>query len=128
MSEPGFAYGAAVSWCADTNRDLDLGAALSVHAFDDPTRRPGVGAAADRRRAPAVTPQIPNHSILAMHLYFPQIRIGRGITTGITDDELASVANELSAARADVERAQPGRDDADLLSRRSPGRSICSSC
>jgi hexosaminidase len=62
-----------------------------------------------------VTPQIPNHSILAMHLYFPQIRIGRGITTGITDSELASVAGELSAARADVERARPGRDDADLL-------------
>lgn len=115
VSDPGFAYGAAVSWCADANGDLDVGAALSMHAYDDPTG--GLAAAlvriGDAHRA--VTPQIPNHSILAMHLYFPQIRIGRGITTGITDAELATVANELAAARADVERARPGRDDADLL-------------
>src|SRR5262249_12799174 len=94
---------------------LDLGAALSAHAYDDPTG--GLASAllriGDAHRL--VTPQIPNHSILAMHLYFPQIRIGRGITTGITDAELASVGDELAAARADVERAQPGRDDADLL-------------
>jgi hypothetical protein len=115
VSDPGFAYGAAVSWCADANSELDLGAALSVHAYDDPTG--GLASAllriGDAHRL--VTPQIPNHSILAMHLYFPQIRIGRGITTGITDAELASVAGELSAARGDVTRAQPRRGDADLL-------------
>ncbi len=115
VSDPGFAYGAAVSWCGDTNADVDLGAALSMHAYDDPTG--GLAAAlvriGDAHRT--ITPQIPNHSILAMHLYFPQIRIGRGITTGITDAELAAVADLLAAARLDVERARPGRDDADLL-------------
>ena len=115
VSDPGLAYGAAVSWCADTNADVDLGAALSAHAYGDPTG--GLAAAllriGDAHRA--ISPQIPNHSILTMHLYFPQIRVGRGITTGITDAQLESVADDLTAARADVERAQPGRDDAPLL-------------
>ncbi|HEY5173602.1 MAG TPA: hypothetical protein VIK54_17900, partial [Acidimicrobiia bacterium] len=111
VSDPGFAYGAAVSWCLDSNRRLDLAAALSTHAFDDPTG--GLAAAlltiGDAHRA--VTPQIPNHSILAMHLYFPQIRVGRGITKGITDAELDTVARRLADARADVARARPRRDD-----------------
>jgi hypothetical protein len=29
------AYGAAVSWCADANRDLDIAAALDRHVFED---------------------------------------------------------------------------------------------
>jgi hypothetical protein len=33
----GYAYGAAVSWACEANRDLDLPLALSLHAFDDPT-------------------------------------------------------------------------------------------
>jgi hexosaminidase len=115
VSDPGFAYGAAVSWCLASNRDLDLAAALSTHAFDDPTG--GLAQAlltiGDAHRA--VTPQIPNHSILAMHLYFPQIRVGRGITKGITDAELDAVAGRLAEARADLARAEPRRDDRDLL-------------
>ncbi|MDQ1448650.1 MAG: hexosaminidase [Actinomycetota bacterium] len=115
VSDPGFAYGAAVSWCLASNRDLDLAAALSTHAFDDPTG--GFAAAligiGDAHRA--VTPQIPNHSILAMHLYFPQIRVGRGITKGITDGELDTVAHRLAGARADVARSQPARNDRALL-------------
>ncbi len=117
ISYPGFAYGAAVSWCLSSNRELDLAAALSTHAFDDSTG--GLAAAlltiGDAHRA--VTPQIPNHSILAMHLYFPQIRVGRGITKGITDAELDTVAGRLAAARADVARAKPKRDDRALLVR-----------
>jgi len=115
ISDPGFAFGAAVSWCLASNRELDLAAALSVHAFDDPTG--GLAAAlltiGDAHRA--VTPQIPNHSILAMHLYFPQIRIGRGITKGVTDAELGTVARRLADARADATRARSGRDDRELL-------------
>jgi hexosaminidase len=88
---------------------------LSPHAFDDPTG--GLAAAlltiGDAHRA--VTPQIPNHSILAMHLYFPQIRVGRGITKGITDAELQAVGSRLAEARADVARAKPERDDRALL-------------
>ena len=37
VSEPGLAYGAAVSWCLAANADLDLQQALSAHVFLDPT-------------------------------------------------------------------------------------------
>jgi len=115
VSDPGFAYGAAAPWCLASNRDLDLAAALSTHAYDDPTG--GLAAAlltiGDAHRA--VTPQIPNHSILAMHLYFPQIRVGGGITKGITGAELDAVAAQLATARAEAARAQPRRDDRALL-------------
>ena len=33
----GFGYGAAVSWCLESNRDLDMARALSLHAFRDAT-------------------------------------------------------------------------------------------
>jgi len=35
VSYPGFAYGAAVSWAVQANRNLDLPAALDHHAFED---------------------------------------------------------------------------------------------
>jgi hypothetical protein len=35
ISYAGFAAGAAVSWCEEANRDLDLPAVLNAHAFDD---------------------------------------------------------------------------------------------
>jgi hexosaminidase len=117
INEPGLAYGAAVSWCLETNADIDLGAALSAHAFDDATG--GLAAAlltmGDLHRA--VTPQIPNHSVLAMHLYYPQIRVGHGITRGMTSEELDAVKHLIADARAAVDRARPGRDDAALLVR-----------
>ena len=115
VSDPGFAYGAAVSWCLDANRNLDIGAALSAHAYGDPTQ--GLANAlltiGDAYRE--ITPQVPNHSILTMHLYFPQVRVGRGISKGMTDAELDAVAARIASARADMLRAQPQRDDRALL-------------
>jgi len=52
-----------------------------------------------------------------MPLYFPQMRIGRGITRGITTEELDAVKGLIADARAAVERARPGRADAALLVR-----------
>jgi len=37
----GFLYGAAISWCADTNAELDVARELSRHAFDDPDGEAG---------------------------------------------------------------------------------------
>ncbi len=115
VSDPGFAYGAAVSWCLEANADIDLAAALSTHSFDDPTG--GLARAlltiGDAHRA--VTPQIPNHSILVMHLYFPQIRVGRGLSKSLTRAELDAVDAIVADARCDVARARPRRADADQL-------------
>jgi hypothetical protein len=115
VSDPGFAYGAAVSWCLDANRDLDIGAALSAHAYDDETGGIAGALVAIGDAYREITPQIPNHSILTMHLYFPQVRVGRGISTGMSDAELDAVAARLAAARGDVLRATPNRDDRALV-------------
>jgi hypothetical protein len=115
ISDPGFAYGAAVSWCLDANADIDVGAALSVHAYDDDTGRFAAALLAIGDAHRAVTPQIPNHSILVMHLYFPQIRVGRGLTKHLTLAELDAVEEILRAARADVDASAPQRVDASLL-------------
>jgi hypothetical protein len=115
ISDPGLAYGAAVSWCLDANADIDLAAALSAHAYDDDTGRFAAALLAIGDAHRAVTPQIPNHSILVMHLYFPQIRVGRGLTKHLTLAELDRVEEILRTARADVDASAPGRDDASLL-------------
>ncbi|MEY2454107.1 MAG: hexosaminidase [Acidimicrobiaceae bacterium] len=115
ISDPGFSYGAAVSWCLDANADIDLTAALSAHAYDDPT---GELAAALVLLGDAhldVTPQFPNMSTIVLHLYFPQLTIGRGLTRGLTPEELAGLAQRLADARASVDRAAPRCADAALL-------------
>src|SRR5258705_12390861 len=64
ISEPGLAYGAAVSWCLSTNTDIDLAGALSVHAYDDETGDLAAALLAIGEAHPAVTPRIPHMSAL----------------------------------------------------------------
>jgi hexosaminidase len=111
ISEPGLAYGAAVSWCLEANADLDLGAALSAHVFGDPTGglADALLALGDAHRL--VTPQFPNMSTLVMNLYYPQLPVGRGMTEGITLEELAAVEACFDAARGSLGRARPERTD-----------------
>ena len=120
VSEPGLAYGAAVSWCLRANEDLDLGAALSTHVFGDPTGglAEAVLALGDAHRL--VTPQFPNMSTLVMNLYYPQLPVGRGLTAGLTAAELDAVEGCLEAARRPPMRARPDRDDAVAAGRRGP--------
>ncbi len=111
ISEPGLAYGAAVSWCLEANADLDLGAALSAHVFRDATGglAEAVLALGDAHRL--VTPQFPNMSTLVMNLYYPQLPVGRGLTEGITVEELTAVEACFDAARTSLGRARPERTD-----------------
>ena len=115
ISDPGFAYGAAVSWCLETNADLDLAAALSVHCYDDPTGElaAAVLALGDAHRV--VTPQFPNMSTIVLHLYFPQLTLGRGLTRGLTVDELDRLEEVLASARASAGRAASARPDGPRL-------------
>jgi hypothetical protein len=115
VSEPGLAYGAAVSWCLDTNADLDLGAALSTHVFHDATGGLAEALLALGDAHLLVTPQFPNMSTLVMNLYYPQLDVGRGLTEGITGDELDAVAACLEGARSSLARARPERSDGPLL-------------
>ena len=128
ISEPGLAYGAAVSWCLAANGDLDLGAALSTHVFGDST-----GGLADAVLALGdahllVTPQFPNMSALVMNLYYPQLPVGRGLTAGLTSAELDAVDACLDGARAAA--AGPARPQRrrGSSSTRSSSASISSAC
>ena len=118
VSEPGLAYGAAVSWCLAANADLDLHEALSTHVFMDQT-----GALADAVLALGdlhlmVTPQFPNMSALVMNLYYPQLPVGRSLTKGLTAAEVDGVEARLAEVRALVARAKPERADAAQTRRR----------
>ena len=117
ISDPGFAYGAAVSWCLESNADLDLdfADALSVHCYDDPSGElaKAVLALGDAHRI--VTPQFPNMSTIVLHLYFPQLTLGRGLTRGLTLDELDALEEVLDEARMTAGRATPRRRDGDRL-------------
>lgn len=115
VAEPGLAYGAAVAWSANANRDLDLGAALSTHCYDDPT---GELAATLLRLGDLhtlLTPQIGNLATLVMHLYWPQLTLGRGLLAGARAEEYAAVAAALDECAAALSRSRPGRADGELV-------------
>jgi hypothetical protein len=115
ISEPGLAYGAAVSWCLASNADLDLGAALSAHVFGDATGAlaEGLLSLGDAHRL--VSPQFPNMSTLVMNLYYPQLDVGRGLTKGLTAGEIDEVRSRLEEARASVSRSRPDCADGSML-------------
>lgn len=115
VSEPAFAYGAAVSWCLEANRTLDLAPALSAHAFSDATGELAASLLALGDAHRAVEPQVPNMSVLAMHLYYPQLVVGTGYSEGLTDDDLLVVDETIVDAMERLGRAQSERGDASLV-------------
>jgi hypothetical protein len=115
VSEPGFATAAAVSWCLDANADLDLAAALDVHAFDDPTGELGAALLALGDAYRGIAAQFPNISVLVMHLYYPQLQLDRGISAGMTIEDLRSVETGLADAVERLRRSGSGRADAALI-------------
>jgi hypothetical protein len=109
------AYGAAVSWCLDTNRDLDLAAALDAHAFDDPAGELGAALLALGDAYLGVVPKIWNMSVLVMHLYWPQLQLGRTFSEGLTVDDLLGVEQTLAEAVHRLAKARPRRPDGALV-------------
>ena len=115
ISEPGFASAAAQSWCRGANASIDLEAALDAHCFDD---RAGVlgGVLHDLGNAYLkIGPQFPNLSTLVLHLYFPQMQVGRSFTDGITLGEVDDAVDVLADASARLSLAQPARADGRLV-------------
>ena len=115
ISEPVLAYGAAVSWCLATNADLDLGAALSTHVFEDPTGELAEALLDLGDVHLLVTPQFPNMSAVVSNLYYPQLPVGRSLTAGLSPAELDAVDRRLEESRRSAERSRSRRDDASAL-------------
>jgi hypothetical protein len=100
VSEPGFANGAAVSWCAATNADADVGADDSLM-----TALMVLGDAHTHAER-----QTPNMASYLLPLWFPHLR-----RAFATDDEFDTIEADLDAGAAAVAAAAVDRDDIDLV-------------
>jgi hypothetical protein len=127
---PGFAYGAASAWCADTNLDIDLAAALDAHAFFDRAGVMGKLALA-LGNAYKQTGVLINNSSLLFWLYQTPLSELRSAGKRWLDessrqtidsdsaliDHLKATVSYIDAAMRDFERAEMRRPDAPLIER-----------
>ncbi|MFC5232152.1 family 20 glycosylhydrolase [Pseudonocardia zijingensis] len=111
VTYPGLLYGAAVSWCADTNRDTDLAAVLDRVVFDGP----GLGAALTAAGSVAALLDAPilNSSAIAAALS------GEGRVPAVAPDRLAEAERVLSAAADALAHARPAAADGDVAVRQT---------
>jgi hexosaminidase len=111
----GFAYGAAVSWCHETNRDLDVARALDAHVFRD--RAGALGGLArdlgDVYRETGVL--VKNASVLALLLLFPERPLGEGRLAGLTIEGLERAEARAEELASRLHEVRCDRDDAALL-------------
>ncbi len=114
VSYLGFAAGAGYSWCLDANRDLDVPAALSRYAFEDPSGAMGRAAfdLGNVYQAPGVI--IRNSSLLFWLLRWPLDEIARHADQKV-DFEAALKAITQAAGPLGDEQMQ--RADAGLIRR-----------
>jgi len=115
VSDPGLAFGAAMSWCAATNESVDLAGALSVHCYDDPSGELGAIVVALGDVYLRLTPQVWNVASMALPLYFPQLDIGRGPLAGARTEEYDALEVDLDALAARLEVTTARRADASLI-------------
>ena len=111
----GLAYGAAVAWCHDANRDLDIARALDVHVFRD--RGATLGGIArdlgDVYRETGVL--VKNASVIALLLLFPERALGEGRLAGLTVEGLERAEARAAELASRLHETRSDRDDAPLL-------------
>ena len=115
VAEPGLAYAAAMSWCAESNRDLDLATALSAHCWGDRTGRlaRAVLSAGDvYLESPT---QFPNMAVNVLHLYLPQLPVGSGLTGGMDAGIFDRIIGTLDDASDGVRAALVDRADSAVV-------------
>ncbi len=115
ISDPGLAFGAAMSWCASTNRDLDLADALSRHSYEDSSGELGSIVVEIGDVHLRLEPQMWNVSTLVLPLYFPQIDVGRGPLKGAAADQYEAVDGDLDGYEERLAGIRSTRPDADLI-------------
>jgi hypothetical protein len=115
VSYLGLAYGAAVAWCHETNRELDVARALDAHVFRD--RAGALGGIArdlgDAHRETGVL--VKNASVLALLLLFPERTMGEGRLAGLSVEGLERAAARATSLSLRLHEARCDRDDASLL-------------
>lgn len=116
VSYLGLAFGAAMAWAGEANRDLDLTRALDLHAFHD---RAGVmgRVATDLGNVyqAAGLPLVRNASVLAQLLIYPERAIGERSFAGLTTGGLAGARAAIDDAAAALPAARLERADAAVI-------------
>ncbi len=115
VSLPGLAYGAAMAWCAETNRDLPLAEALDRHVFADGSGVVGRALLGLGNAYLDVGALPKNASALALLLLFPDRTLGEGRFAGITREALERTDGRIARIAASLDRARMDRDDAGLI-------------
>ncbi|MBS1847950.1 MAG: glycoside hydrolase [Actinobacteria bacterium] len=106
------AYGGAVSWCAESNLDLDAAAAVNTHLVDD--RAHLFGGILERIGSVAGATGIVTEN--ASPLFFAVVASLLDLSSGEPDaDAVRAVIATLQGARDDLNRATPGCADGAAL-------------
>jgi hypothetical protein len=113
VSYLGFAYGAALSWCYESNRDLPLPRALDLHVFRDRAGIMGQLMHDFGNVYQAVKDPMGNSSRLFWALVGGDVR--KKLYQTITRQEYDDAEARVDAAIASLERTQMDRPDADLI-------------
>jgi hypothetical protein len=119
VSYLGFAYGAALSWACDANRDMDIAQAISVYAFDDPTGTLG-RIAYDLGNAYQKTGvEIHNSTVMVRMLQttYEQFAANRSRYPGLNADGLIAAEADVDRVMVRYGEVKSGRKDADLIRR-----------
>ncbi len=117
VSLPALAYGAAISWCLESQRELDLAHALDVLVLRDPARVIGAALVRLGEIGSESGLEALNSSPLAMALFTP---LGREpwLAWGETSrPRLESIAEELHAICESLDRARPAGFGGEICAR-----------
>jgi hypothetical protein len=113
MSYPGFAAGAAMSWCLESNCVLSLPKALDVHAFGDSAGVTGAAVCDLGNVYKAVGKLIPNRSGLFSSLVPSSLRVDP--MEGITREGLDAALQAIERAARNLSVARMSRPDTELI-------------
>jgi hypothetical protein len=124
VSYAGFAYGAAVSWCYQANKGLDLARALDAFAFEDSAGVMGRLAVELGNIYQMIGPEHINGQILFYTLQVPQERLERNIAgferwgegkADVSPETLREVLSGIEAITQSLGEAKMARPDAPLI-------------
>ncbi len=113
MSYLGFAAGAALPWCNQTNRDEDFISALDLHAFHDEARVMG-RLSHDLGKAHEKAGPAPHNSTVLFHLLTQSS--DDPLPDGVTVESLREAGEHVTSIIEPLEGARMDRDDAGITS------------
>jgi len=111
VSYLGFAAGAAMPWCYETNRDEDFISALDLHAFYDRARVMG-RLSYDLGNAHEKAGPAPHNSTVLFHLLTQAP--DSPLPDGVTVESLRQAGEHINSVVGPLESARMDREDADL--------------